>query len=92
MATSTRLTGAKNGVGDTQPYFPRALASSMPSVGKGGISVSKGAEVVEIGCDGRKALATGGPEDARDAECATEAGHSRVLTKICMFAWYVARH
>ena len=61
-------------------------------MGKGGISVSKGAEVVEIGCDGRKALATGGPEYARDAECATEAGHSRVLTKICMFAWYVARH
>lgn len=41
---------------------------------------------------GRKALSDRRAGIARDAECATVAGHSRVLTKICMFAWYVARH
>ena len=54
--------------------------------GRGGISGQRGrvVEVVEIG--GRKALSDRRPEYRRDAVDATVGGHSRVFTKICMFA------
>ena len=52
--------------------------------GRGGISGQRGREVVEIG--GRKALSDRRPEYRREAVDATVGGHSRVFTKICMFA------